>query len=63
MTRLRFRHLPLQRRLTSLRYFACGIALLLPGSFLVLPLLWAWRRWATRLPAGVRAHGPGSQRA
>jgi hypothetical protein len=56
-------HLPPDGRFTRLRYFAYGVALLVPGSFVVLPLLWAWRRWATRLPAGAPAHGPRSQHA
>lgn len=35
------------------------IALLLPGSFLVLPLVWLWRRSRTRFSAanGVRKEG------
>lgn len=29
--------------MTKIRYCAAGLLLLLPGSFLFLPLLWFWR--------------------
>ena len=45
---------------SKLRHCAVGIVLLLPGSFVVLPLLWAWRRWAIRVPAAARARAPRS---
>ena len=42
-------------------WFLIGVALLLPGSFVVLALLWLWRRSVTALAS--RAAGPSSMPA
>lgn len=48
----------------KLRRCALGIALLMPGSLFLLPLLyWAWRCWSIRLPAAARVHAARSSRA
>ena len=48
----------------GLRVFAVTLALLLPGSFVILPLLWLWRRrnaWWT--PSYAGALGPLATRS